>query len=93
MILTTAKVEDVERFLSYLQTKGADKRKQYGSGGSACLPRPNDDTRVWVVFDSDEEGYGKLLSGVPDMPAVFQRPDFRGDLGGGAFARGGELGD
>ena len=32
---------------------------------------PNEDDRVWVVFDLDEEGYRNLMSD-PDMPAIFQ---------------------
>ena len=62
MVLATAKVEDVDRFLATFSTKGAEKRMQYGSGGSHVFRDPNDDTRVWVVFDWDDEGYGKLLS-------------------------------
>ena len=77
MILATAKVEDVDRFLATFTTKGAEKRKQYGSGGSHIFRDPNDDTRVWVVFDWDDEGYGKLLSD-PDMPAIFQEAGLQG---------------
>jgi hypothetical protein len=32
---------------------------------------PTDETRVWVLFDWDDEGCQKLLSD-PDMPAIFQ---------------------
>ena len=77
MILATAKVEDVDRFLATFTTKGAEKRKHYGSGGSHVFRDPNDDTRVWVVFDWDGEGYGKLLSD-PDMPAIFQEAGLQG---------------
>ena len=77
MILATAKVEDVDRFLATFTTKGAEKRKQYGSGGSHVFRDPNDDTRLWVVFDWDDEGYGKLLSD-PDMPAIFQEAGLQG---------------
>jgi hypothetical protein len=34
----------------------AEKRKQHGSKGSHVFRDPNDDARVWVVFDWDEEG-------------------------------------
>jgi quinol monooxygenase YgiN len=71
LILATAKIEDFDRFLETFTTKGAEKRKQYGSQGSHVFRDPNDDTRVWVVFDWDEEGYQKLMS-EPDMPAIFQ---------------------
>jgi quinol monooxygenase YgiN len=77
LILATVKVEDVDRFLATFTTKGAEKRKEHGSGGSHVFRDPNDDTRVWVVFEWDEDGYGKLLSD-PDMPAVFEEAGLHG---------------
>jgi len=71
------KVEDVEGFLDVFTTKGAEKRKEHGSGGARVYRDPNDDTRVWAVFDWDEEGYGKLLAD-PDMPAIFQEAGLQG---------------
>jgi hypothetical protein len=70
MVLATAKVEDFDRFLATFTTKGAEKRKQYGSQGSQVFRDPNDDARVWVVFDWDEEGYQQLISD-PEMPVIF----------------------
>ena len=77
MILATARVEDVDRFLATFTTKGAEKRREYGSGGSHVFRDPNDDTRVWVVFEWDQEGYNQLLSD-PDMPAIFEEGGLRG---------------
>jgi quinol monooxygenase YgiN len=77
LILATAKVEDVDRFLATFTTKGAEKRKHYGCGGSHVFRDPNDATRVLVVFDWDDEGYDKLLSD-PDMPAIFQEAGLQG---------------
>ena len=77
MILATAKVEDVDRFLAAFTTKGAEKRREYGSGGSHVFRDPNDDTRVWVVFEWDQEGYNKLLSD-PDMAAIFEEGGLQG---------------
>ena len=77
MILATVKVEDVDRFLATFSTKGAEKRKEHGSGGSHVFRDPNDDTRVWVVFEWDEGGYGDLLSD-PDMPAIFDEAGLQG---------------
>jgi hypothetical protein len=71
VILTTAKTEDFERFWGAFSTKGAEKRRQYGSQGSHVFRDPNDDTRVWVVFDWDEEGFQNFVSD-PDVPAIFQ---------------------
>jgi hypothetical protein len=57
--------------LEAFSTKGAEKRKQHGSKGSHVFRDPNDDTRAWVVFDWDEEGFQRFLSD-PDVPAIFQ---------------------
>ena len=56
MILSTVRVEDFERFWNTFSTKGAEKRRQHGSKGSQVFRDPNDDNRVWVLFDWDEEG-------------------------------------
>jgi hypothetical protein len=77
MILATVKIEDFERFWNAFSTKGAEKRRQYGSGGSHVFRDPNDDSRVWVVFDWDEEGYGNLMSD-SDMPAIFEEAGLQG---------------
>ena len=71
MILATTKVEDFDRFITIFSTKGAEKRKQHGSKGSYVFRDPNDDGRIWVVFDWDEEGYNNLLSD-PEVPAILQ---------------------
>ena len=77
MILATTKVEDFDRFLEIFSTKGAEKRKQHGSKGSTVFRDPNEDDRLWVVFDWDEEGYNSLLSD-PELPAIFQEAGLQG---------------
>ena len=77
MVLSTAKVEDFERFWTTFSTKGAAKRKQHGSQGSHVFRDPNDDTRVWVVFDWDEEGFRNFVSD-PEMAAIFQEGGLQG---------------
>ena len=77
MILSTVKVEDVERFLDTFTTKGAEKRREHGSGGASVFRDPNDDTRVWVIFNWDDESYKSLLSD-PDMPAIFEEAGLQG---------------
>jgi hypothetical protein len=77
MILSTVSVEDFDRFWEIFSTKGAEKRKQHGSKGSRVFRDPNDDSRVWVLFDWDEEGYKNLLSD-PEMPAIFQEAGLDG---------------
>ena len=59
MILSTVKVEDFDRFWNTFSTKGAEKRKEHGSQGARVFRDPNDDSRVWVVFDMDQEAYGR----------------------------------
>ncbi len=77
MILTTVRVEDVDRFWNTFSTKGAEKRKQHGSKGATVFRDPNDDTRLWVVFDWDEEGFKNLLSD-PGVPAIFEEAGLQG---------------
>jgi quinol monooxygenase YgiN len=71
MILATTKVEDVDRFLEVFSTKGAEKRQQHGSKGSTVYRDPNEENRVWVLFDWDGEGWQSFVSD-PEVPAILQ---------------------
>ncbi len=77
MILSTVKVEDLDRFLSTFSTKGAEKRKQHGSKGAHVFRDPTDADRIWVVFEWDAEGFKSLLSD-PDMPPIWQEAGLQG---------------
>ena len=77
MILATTTFDDFDTFLEAFSTAGLEKRRGHGSGGSHVFRDPNDPNRAWVVFDWDEEGYGKLMSD-PDMPAIFEKAGLRG---------------
>ena len=71
MILATTKVEDFDRFLNTFSTKGAEKRKQHGSKGSHVFRDPNEEDRVWVLFDWDEEGWQSFVSD-PEVPPIMK---------------------
>ncbi len=86
MVLSTVKVEDFDRFWEVFSTKGAEKRKQHGSKGSRVFRDPNEDGRLWVIFDMDEAGYQALLSD-PEMPAIFQEAGLLGRPEGAELAR------
>ena len=60
MILATTTVEDFDRFLEVFSTKGAEKRAQHGSKGATVYRDPNEDDRVWVLFDWDAGGLSEL---------------------------------
>jgi hypothetical protein len=77
MMLATTKVEDFDRFLKIFSTKGAEKRKQHGSKGSTVFRDPNENDRVWVLFDWDEEGFRNFLSD-PEVPAIIQEAGHMG---------------
>ena len=77
MILATVTVEDYDRWLKVFSTKGAEKRKQHGSKGATVFRDPNEDDRVWVVFDWDAEGWQNFVSD-PDVPAIFQEAGSKG---------------
>ena len=71
MILATTKIEDFDRFWNTFSTKGAEKRKEHGCKGSHVFLDPNEDDRVWVLFDWDEEGWQSFLSD-PEVPPIMQ---------------------
>jgi hypothetical protein len=77
VVLATAKIGDFDRFWNAFSTKGAEKRKEYGSKGSYVFRDPTDNERVWVVFDWDEEGWQTFISD-PDVPAIFQEGGLQG---------------
>lgn len=77
MILATVQIEDFDRFWRTFSTTGAEKRRQHGSKGSHVFRDPNDDRRVWVISDWDEEGFRSFVSD-PDVPAIFQEGGVQG---------------
>ena len=77
MILATTKVEDFDRWMKIFSTMSAEKRKQHGSKGSTVFRDPNEDDRVWVLFDWDEEGFKSFVSD-PDVPAILQEAGHKG---------------
>ena len=77
MILATTTVEDFDRFAEIYSTKGADKRRQHGSKGSTVYRDPNQDDRVWVIFDWDAEGWQSFASD-PDVPGIMQEAGHTG---------------
>jgi len=86
VFLATVKIEDFDRFWGTFSTKGAEKRREHGSRGSQVFRDPNDEERVWVMFDWDAEGFQEFLSD-PDVPAIVQEAGHRGrpqvaELGG-----------
>jgi hypothetical protein len=77
MILTTTKVEDVGRFLEVFSTKGAAKRKAHGSKGAMVFRDPNEDDRVWALFDWDPDGLQSYVSD-PEVPPILQAAGHKG---------------
>ena len=71
MLLATTTVEDVDRFLEVFSTKGAEKRKEHGSKGATVFRDPNEDDRVWVIFDWDVEGWQSFVSD-PEVPPIIK---------------------
>jgi hypothetical protein len=86
LVLSTAKIEDFDRWWNAFSTKGAEKRRQHGSKGSQVFRDPDDDRRVLVVFDWDEEGFRNFVSD-PDMAAVFEEGGIQGKPQAAEFVR------
>ena len=77
MVLATARIEDFDRFWNTFSTKGAEKRKQHGCKGSHVFRDPNENDRVWAIFDWDAEGWQSFASD-PDVPAIMQEAGHKG---------------
>lgn len=71
MLLATTTVEDVDRFLKVFGDQGADKRALHGSKGSTVYRDPNEENRVWALFDWDENGWASFVSD-PTVPPVLK---------------------
>ena len=76
MVLATVKIEDFDRFWNTFSTKGAEKRKQHGSNGSHVFRDPNEDDRVWVLYNWEERGLQNFLSD-PEVPAIIQEAGYK----------------
>jgi hypothetical protein len=77
MILLTTQVEDFDRFSEIFSTKGAEKRKAHGSKGSNVYRDPNEEDRVWVIFDWDMDGFQNFASD-PETPGILQEAGHKG---------------
>ena len=77
MFLATTTIEEYERFERIFGTKGADKRREHGSKGARVFHDPNDEHRVWVIFDWDAEGWQDFATD-PDVPSIMQEAGHRG---------------
>jgi heme-degrading monooxygenase HmoA len=77
LILATTKVEDFDRFEKIFSTKGAEKRRQHGSKGAQVFRDPNEDDRVWVLFDWDAEGWQSFVSD-PEVPPIMKEAGHKG---------------
>ena len=77
MILATTTVEDFDRFLSVFSTKGAEKRKEHGSKGATVFRDPNEEDRLWAIFDWDAEGFQRFAAD-PEVPSIMQQAGHKG---------------
>ena len=71
MFLATTTVEDFDQFTKIFSTTSADKRRHYGSKGALVFRDPNEEDRVWVVFDWDADGWQRFASD-PEVPGIMQ---------------------
>ena len=77
MLLATTTVEDYDRFLEIFSTKGADKRREHGSKGAQVFRDPNEEDRVWVLFDWDADGWQSFVSD-PEVPPIIREAGHKG---------------
>ncbi len=69
MIVTVARVTDVNRFLELFRTVGADKRREHGCRSARAYIDPDDAQRVWSFFEWDAQDYDGFLAD-PEIPAI-----------------------
>ena len=79
MFLATTTVEDYERFERIFSTRAAEKRRQHGSNGVQVFRDPNEENRVWALFDWDAEGWQSFISD-PDLPPILQEAGVKSRL-------------
>ena len=72
MILATTTISDYDRFMDVFSTKGAALRRQHGSKGAKVFRDPNQEDRVWVIFDWDDAGWASFVSD-PEVPPIMQQ--------------------
>jgi ABC-type branched-subunit amino acid transport system substrate-binding protein len=72
VILATTTVEDLDQFVKIYGAAGAEKRKLHGSKGSTVFRDPNEEDRVWAIFDWDLEGWAKFAAD-PEVPPIMQQ--------------------
>ena len=77
MFLATSKVEDFDRWWNVFSTTSLEKRKQHGSKGSQVFHDPNEEGRVWVLFDWDADGWQSFVSD-PDVPPIMKEAGHKG---------------
>ena len=77
MFLATTQIEDFDRFLEVFSMRGAEKRQQHGSKGALVFRDPNQDDRVWVIFDWDAEGWQRFASD-PEVPPILKEGGHKG---------------
>jgi hypothetical protein len=71
MLLATTRVEDFERFMKVFSGAGAEKRRQHGSKGATIFRDPEEQDRVWAIFDWDEKGWQSFVSD-PEVPPIMK---------------------
>jgi hypothetical protein len=71
MFLATTTVEDFDRWIDIFSTTSAEKRKEHGSKGAQVFRDPNEEDRVWVLFDWDAEGWQAFVSD-PEVPPILK---------------------
>jgi hypothetical protein len=77
MLLATTTVEDFDRFAAIFSPKGLETRREHGSKGAIVHRDPNQEDRVWVIFDWDAEGFKRFASD-PEVPPIMKEAGHKG---------------
>jgi hypothetical protein len=74
--LATTKVEDFDRFLKTFSTKAPRNESSTVLRVRPCFRDPNENDRVWVLFDWDASGWQNFVSD-PEVPPILQAAGHR----------------
>lgn len=77
MVLGRVKFDDFEQFWATFSTKGAEKRREYGSRGARPFRNADDENEVVILFDWDYADYKRFLED-PEVPEIFQAAGLQG---------------
>lgn len=77
MVLARSKIDDFDQFWATFTTRGAEKRREYGSRGARPFRNADDEHEVLILFDWDYGDYQRFVAD-PQVQEIFQAAGLQG---------------